>query len=388
MSRLPIFVILSTLVSVGCVCDSWSQESPGSYDASIAKLGSHGEILWERLLGDRGSDAARTAVNGSREDCFVGGHRETFGGNGWNAWVARIDDGGTVDWERTWDLPGTEAVFSLVESPSGVYLTGFRGSAGDCRIWVALLSTSGEMVWERLFGDSGYHIGMDLSATDDGGCVVVGVTSEEDAGSTDIRLIRLTSGGTVVFDRTFGGEDDEEAASVVAVDDGGFVVAGGCRSQQGDSNVLLVKFDRHGEVLWDRKHVSEGSQKVNSVESVWDDGLLVAGTLSPPGSGYGGENAWLGVFSSEGDVERIKVFRQKGSAFYDAHEYMDGGLIAAGSTRARGAGKDDIWIVILDRLWRVIEEKVYGGSGVDVLYDIEPTRDSGFIAAGFRKHWE
>ncbi len=61
---------------------------------------------------------------------------------------------------------------------------------------------------------------------------------------------------------------------------------------------------------------------------------------------------------------------------------VDGGQIWVGKTSAKGAGKVDGWIYKTDLVGNVLWERTIGGKEDDILQDIVPTKDGGFLVSG------
>jgi len=84
----------------------------------------------------------------------------------------------------------------------------------------------------------------------------------------------------------------------------------------------------------------------------------------------------------------MKVLWQKtfGGAKWDGAAAIaalpDGGLIVAGSTRSKGAGSTDVWLLRLDGAGQVLWDKTYGGRSNDRAYAVVSLPDGGFAIAG------
>jgi hypothetical protein len=60
----------------------------------------------------------------------------------------------------------------------------------------------------------------------------------------------------------------------------------------------------------------------------------------------------------------------------------DGGFVVAGFTASSGAGDSDVYVIRTDGSGKTLWTRTCGGSGPDVAYSIQPTRDGGYIVAG------
>jgi len=70
-----------------------------------------------------------------------------------------------------------------------------------------------------------------------------------------------------------------------------------------------------------------------------------------------------------------------GDGFWSLQKTGDGGCILAGYTAAKGEGAD-LWLVRTDREGNPLWNRTFGGSGEDVGYFIQETKDGGYIVTG------
>ena len=64
-------------------------------------------------------------------------------------------------------------------------------------------------------------------------------------------------------------------------------------------------------------------------------------------------------------------------------ELSGGGFAVAGTTRSKGAGNNDIWILRLDGSGNLVWEKTYGGIAYDLATSIVEVNGGGFAVAGY-----
>ena len=107
--------------------------------------------------------------------------------------------------------------------------------------------------WVRAFEGANYGAFFDVVLTDDGHAVAVGTTNHRHVPpySGDVLLMKLTLGGDVVWERTWGGDGYEQARSIARVADGGFLVFGETDSLgAGDRDFFLLKIAADGSEEW------------------------------------------------------------------------------------------------------------------------------------------
>jgi hypothetical protein len=80
---------------------------------------------------------------------------------------------------------------------SGYIFTGQTSSygAGLLDIWVVRLDATGTILWQKIFGGSGYTAGNAIIQTSDGGYIALGNTDVYGAGNTDIWVLKLDANG-------------------------------------------------------------------------------------------------------------------------------------------------------------------------------------------------
>lgn len=93
---------------------------------------------------------------------------------------------------------------------------------------------------------------------------------------------------------------------------------------------------------------------------------------------------WVLRLDGAGNVVWERTF---GGAEYDSGFSVaaleDGGFAVAGSTRSKGAGESDIWVLRLDGAGNVVWERTFGGADVDAAGPIAALADGGVAVAGF-----
>lgn len=167
------------------------------------------------------------------------------------------------------------------------------GSKGSYDFWVVKISRDGEMLWERSYGGSGIEVSYDITATADGAFVVVGNTFSSDGdvsrnhGESDIWMIKIGDTGDLLWERTFGGSGFDAAQGVSLRKNGGFIITGNSKSgdtdltaNQGENDIWLLMTDAEGRLEWQGSYGGSGLDfGFKAIESA-DRDLLLAGETS------------------------------------------------------------------------------------------------------------
>lgn len=110
--------------------------------------------------------------------------------------------------------------------------------------WIVKLSSVGSIQWQKSFGGSHYDVARSVQQTTDGGYIIAGESHSSDGdvfgyhfGTYDFWLVKLDAIGNIQWSKCFGGEGggygDEHAYTVQQTSDGGYIVAGDGRSNDG-----------------------------------------------------------------------------------------------------------------------------------------------------------
>lgn len=184
------------------------------------------------------------------------------------------------------------------------------------------------------FGGDGDDIAYSGKPTNDGQYIIAGSTSSYGSnGNTDMYLVKVDSMGFPMWQKFFGGTGNDIARSVIQLPDSGFMMAGYTNSfGAGGYDVLIVKTDKNGNKLWQNT--------------------------------YGG-----------GDWDFA----------YDLIRGPDANFYIVGNTSSFGSGKKDGYLLKIDSIGNVIDQKFYGGVEDDELKSIISTNDNKLATVGFTK---
>lgn len=141
--------------------------------------------------------------------------------------------------------------------------------AAVCLVFAALPAGAAE-TWARVIGGSGHGALFDMVFSDDGQVLAVGATNHVHTPTRegDVLLIRLTVGGEILWERTWGGTEFEQAWSVASAPAGGFYVFGETASfGAGERDFFLLRIDDDGDEIW--VHTYGGPKRE------WPFGMLV-----------------------------------------------------------------------------------------------------------------
>lgn len=228
--------------------------SAGGLDVFVARVAPDGELRWSRAFGGAGNDsAAAVAVDGAGNayvtgvfdgELDLGLDGPLSAGKSGDAFVASFDPDGAPRWVRRLGGDGHDVAVDVAATADGhVAITGnvvgadelFGAALGAHTSggFVALLDTSGELVWYDLVGDGSEDVGRRVAAAPDGSFLVAGNVGDiavlggtATAGVQNPFLVRYDAAGKRVSARTFGAGQWGSAAGLAASGTGDAVLGG------------------------------------------------------------------------------------------------------------------------------------------------------------------
>jgi len=139
----------------------------------------------------------------------------------------------------------------------------------------------------KTYGGTDDDYAFSVQQTSDGGYIVAGETWWSfGAGSADLFLIKTDANGNISWAKIYGGTDWDGAYSVQQTSDGGYIVAGRTESfGAGGYDIILIKTDANGNIIWAKTYGGTGNEESFSVQQTSDGGYIVAGRTSSFGAG-------------------------------------------------------------------------------------------------------
>ncbi|NLY22597.1 MAG: T9SS type A sorting domain-containing protein [Bacteroidales bacterium] len=199
--------------------ETWSNDGDvsgnhGGGDYWVVKLNSSGDILWQICLGGTNVDVAYSIQQTSDEGFIVAGYtcsnEGDVSGNHGNSdyWVVKLNSSGTIEWQKC--LGGTDGDYanSIQQTSDGGFIVAGQtysndgdvsGNHGGSDAWVVKLNSSGNILWQKCLGGTGWDWENSIQQTSDGGFIVAGYTNSNDGdvsgnhGSKDYWVVKLTN---------------------------------------------------------------------------------------------------------------------------------------------------------------------------------------------------
>ncbi len=337
------------------------------------------DTAWTKTIGGPYWDGANYIQQTSDGGFIIAGYSTVQSGSFADIYIVKTDEFGNTVWSHTLSGGGIDEGYCVQQTwPDGGYI--IAGKAGNSDAYLIKLDADGNTLWTKTLGGSGWDDARSVQQTIDGGYILAGSTTSYGAGEKDIYLIRTDSSGNQVWAKTFGGSGFDIGYSVQQTTDGGFIVAGSTYSfGKISSDMYLIRTDSVGNVIWSEIFGDSGFDAAFSVQQT-DDGGFIFGGAAEFSSTNGTDFALLKT-DSDGNVQWVKTYGSPVSELgYSVQVIQNSGYILAGGRTY--PGNRDIYIVRTDTSGDTLWTQTYGGPEYENGYCVQHTADGGYIIAG------
>ncbi len=229
------------------------------------------------------------------------------------------------------------------------------------------MNISGNLIWLRNIGGAFNNGGTSVVETDDLGYAIVGSTNSFGAGSNDVYVVKLDSGGNIKWTKTVGGINNDIGTSIVQTSDNGLAIAGSTNSfGAGSYDFYIIKLDSAGNLKWTKTIGGTGDDEANQIIQCNDKGLIIVGYTLSYGVNPGvASSLYVVKLDSAGNVLWTKTIGgTKGAQGYSISQTYDGGYAIAGTTYAF-SNYGNAYFVKLDSMGNFCEPLISDSGRID-----------------------
>jgi len=221
----------------------------GSDNGWVLKLDPVGNIVWQKIFGGLSSSANPSTVR------LVPGGGYVLAG--WSVlltdyrekvWVVKLDVAGDIVWQKTYGgtREGGSASDVRPTTDGGFIVVGsiISQPALWSEAWIAKLDAGGEVMWQKTYVAPLGVLARSVALAPDGGYVVAMATMG--VSSPEASVLKVDARGSILRQQTFG-DQLKEPGPIEATADGGFVWgAQGVSISSTHSNAWVLKLDKDG----------------------------------------------------------------------------------------------------------------------------------------------
>jgi len=248
-----------------------------------------------------------------------------------------------------------------------------QAAGGVEAYWLANIGSSGN--------DRGYAVAFDSS----GNIYTAGYSPGVGAGAEDVLLVKYDFFGTVLWQRTLGGISDEEATSLAIDSSGNVYIHGQTESDgAGSRDFLLAKYDSSGTVLWQRVLGQSGNDfaggiALDSSDNVYMTGGIDFTTLLE-------REQLLAKYNSSGTIQFQKRLGGGENSANDSGSSVavdaSDNIYVLGGTSSEGVS-GDLLLVKYDTSGTIQWQRILGGASSDGGFSVDVDSSGNIYTFGF-----
>ena len=275
-----------------------------NYDIFIAKYDASGNVVWAKSAGGSGNDEGQSICVDASGNSYItgsfGSATITFGtttltnntsGNYPDIFIVKYDASGNVVWAKSAGGGDYDEGQSIsVDANGNSYITGYfrsdtiifgtttltNNTSGNYpEIFIAKYNASGNVLWAKSAGGSGYDEGQSISVDASGNSYITGfftsptitfgtttlINKDSLNGSADIFIAKYDASGNVLWAKSAGGNNIDIGQSIAVDASGNSYITGYFQSStitfgtitltnNGSQNIFIAKYDALGNVVW------------------------------------------------------------------------------------------------------------------------------------------
>lgn len=231
-------------------------------DIILIKYDAQGDLVWAREFDETddatfGSDTASWLTLDPAGNVIVGGS-SFLNGSGFRTLILKYDANGNLLW-KTRSTIGVGARRVATDATGNIYALGPSTNTNSVDYVTYKFAPNGVQLWAKTYnGPSNFRDEPNSLAVTPGGTVAV--TGRSSSGSYDVATILYDTNGNALWVRRFDGANDGDAGNDVAFGPGGEVYVGGYTVLSALTDMLLLKYDAAGNLVWTKTHNGADNQ--------------------------------------------------------------------------------------------------------------------------------
>lgn len=356
-------------------------------------------LEFQRFYGGQTADFAKKIIKTGDNALVMGGYSFSEAEGCTNVRLIKIDTLGNVIWDKNFAMKGCQELHDMAATEdSGLVFVGVSNTmithkeSSDVNyqadFWVGKIDKTGTGEWLRTFGGQELDMGNAVAVNGKEYFMVGGTFSHDEDishnhGGSDIWYLKTDEKANTLISNTLGGKGTEWGQAIAICKNGDFIISGFTNSQDiegnisetpttRDGNAFLMRVQKEGKIAWLRTFPTPNGGIFNDIAEDAQGRILVAGSYNA--HAYNAE-FWLLKLTAEGKVILDRRFGNESDEYLTSvtvcsdTTYLFGGYSAATKNPKMEEykdahyykGKDDFWLIKLDRFGNTSWKKTYGG---------------------------
>lgn len=302
--------------------------------------------------------------------------------------VIKLDFQGNKIWQKIIGYGNSDLLTSIAVVPGGGYVAAGRTDSkgeGAHDFWIVRLDEKGNILWEKTYGGIYEDKAEDLLVAKDGSILLSGTRMTVSSSTIDLWILKLNAEGEKIWDKQLGGHFRSHGEALAELN-GKYVVAGyfepmGSEKYKEDMGLVLM-LDGNGQLVWEKIFGGDQEDAFHDVKVTEKNEILVAGSTRSKGKGY--EDIWVMKLTDKGDLIWEQTWGEIGKDEAKSMALVADGIVITGLSNSRETNSDDIQVLKYDWSGSLAWNIRLGKELNDRPYELLASGDGGFIIAAER----
>jgi hypothetical protein len=220
----------------------------------VIKLDKNGNIQWQKLFGSKGYDNPQSIQQTMDKGFIIVGsanNNTITSASNYNFSIIKLNETGDIQWQKSLGGSNDDYANCVQQTKDGGYIIGgttqsidgdvINTSGGDEDFWIVKLNSSGDILWQKAFGETAKDKLYSLQQTKDDGYIMAGSHGVKDI---DGIAIKLDDKGNIEWQKSIGGSEYDDFRSIVQTKDNGYIIAG--KSYSTDEDLKNIYSENNG----------------------------------------------------------------------------------------------------------------------------------------------
>jgi len=305
-------------------------ESKGEKDIWVLKVSTTGEIKWQYTYGDKLTDEGTKAIETKKGfvvvgytnnpvsnytqgiliylsksgklkrkvpfamssytkindivlsksgNLFITGVIKDSGNDDINVFIAKLNHGFAKLWMQDLGIKYyTDESYTIkISEQDEIFVSGYSmSSEKNSNVYCAKVDKNGTLLIEKTFETEGNEKIFDMCIDKNGDIILVGESTQDSKGETDMLFMKLNKNLTLKSRSTFGNYKEDVLKSVISIDNE-YLAVGYSKSINNKKTMYMLKFDTNGNIIWERANTHYNSSEASDILLNTDQTYLVVG---------------------------------------------------------------------------------------------------------------
>ena len=413
LSGLAITIDGQYLVSGSSIQKNQLQTTNKGYDYHILKLDQQGQQVWEKYFSGNQHDYLSSTISTVEGGFLLAGtsysshaldKKDKSNGSS-DMWIIKVDENGEEEWQRTIGTRYSDEARSVAQTVDQGFVV--AGSTNNLRlgfgakdVLVVKLDKTGKIISQLILGGKGLDEVEKVIPTKDGG-VLLGIYSRsgiyEGTAQSTTNSGNLNSTNTISQSNNANASSTNSTSNTTEFYDTNFY--GKSSANYGEGDYWIVKLDKNSQIQWERNLGGREDDHIRTM-ALTDSGYVIGGESRSETSGNKrakleeGTDLWLLSLDEDGNEQWQQSYNFKNrDVLMSINTINTGnsetkGFLIGGYTQAEGKvqrNDETFWMLYVDKNGKEVWRKYVEGKdkkNEERLTSALLNRDGSYILAG------